>query len=45
VSMPESFLTGTGKTLGFLIHNQSAITRNYTLHGAIIHYDLRRLER
>lgn len=45
VSVPEMMLTGTGLNLGFLIHNQSAVTRPYTLQGAFIHYDSRRLQR
>ena len=45
VSMPEMPLVGTGTTMGLLIHHQSAVTRPFTLHGAIIHFDPRRLER
>jgi len=45
VSMPSVALVGTGTNIGFLIHHQSAVTQSYTLHGIIIHYDLRGLER
>jgi hypothetical protein len=45
VSLPEIPLTGTGTAINFLIHHQSAITRPFTIHGAIIHFDPRRLER
>lgn len=45
VSVPEMRLTGTGTNVGFLIHQQSAATRPYSLQGAIIHYEPRRLER
>ncbi len=45
VSVPEMMLTGTGLNIGFLIHHQSAVTRPYTLQGALIHYEPRRLQR
>ena len=44
VSEPQMQLTGTGRNIGLLIHNQSAITRPYILQGVIIHYEPRRLD-
>lgn len=45
VSVPEIPLTGSGTNLSFLIHQESAVTQPFTIHGAIVHFDPRRLER
>lgn len=45
ISTARANLDGTGENIGFVIFNESAISRPFILQGITLHYDLRRLQR
>jgi len=45
VSSPEAYVAGSGKNIGLSIYSESTYDDPYILHGATVHYELRRRER
>jgi hypothetical protein len=44
-STARASIRGTGEAVGFVIFNESAVTRPYILQGLTVHYEPRRLQR
>lgn len=45
ISTARANITGTGENIGFLIFNESAVSRPFILQGLSLHYEVRRLQR
>jgi len=45
VNSPEAYVAGNGKNIGLSIYSESIYDEPYILHGATVHYELRRRER